>query len=887
MNYILSLTFCVFSLLINAQNIDPSYNSGGPVSKAQASIDIQRYDIRINLLPQEKAIDASTKISWNQLSESEWVEFDLDTVFQVEWIKAMKSETKGKSVSFTRKRGKIIIESKKGFKEGKEYQYLIKYRGKPREAIKAPWNGGFLWDEDDRGKEWIGVSCQINGGDLWFPCKDQQNDVAESASITIEVPFGLSAISNGLLIKEESTTKTNIFYWETNYPINNYNITLNIGDYEKIEDNYTSITGKQIPIAFYRIQGSKQDEKDLFRQYKRMLGFMEEKVGPYPCQNEKSSFINAPYIGMEHQTVLSLSKEVKVNGAMYNYVLMHELAHEWFGNQSTAANWGNLFLHEGLATYFEILFHEENASPRAYWNRVKHEMSQATNKFPMVLNGEEYSQDFFFRDTDYISKGVGFLHVLRSLLGDEAFFKGIKNYVGDTQKHQFTTTKDFQDAMEKAYGKSLQHYFDIYCYQASLPKLQVTVEKNRVAFEWINGEQIPIEIKYKGEVISLDMSKSVSTYPIAYRESFEVDPNNKLFMDKKEIRHMPFFKKEDMLDHMIGQMLIVGVRGTKPQQDPELLKDIRDGKVGGVVLYEKNIDKKDPKNGFKVLIDSLHAASGLLPFLVSIDQEGGAVNRLKSKYGYPESVSATYLGNLDNLDSTRHYAQITAKECDALGINVNFTPVLDLCKNKDNPIIAKYERCYSDDPERVARHARAVVQGHHEYNVYTVVKHFPGHGSSDADTHEGMADVTNYWGEEELIPFKRLIDAKMCDAVMTAHIVNRNICDGNYPATFSKKVNQELLRDEMGFDGVIFSDDMQMKAVSKHYGTKEAIKLTINSGVDFLMFSNNIGGVSEQTVDEVYRLIHELIDEGAISYERIEKSYLRIIAFKSQFSQVN
>ncbi len=334
------------------------------------------------------------------------------------------------------------------------------------------------------------------------------------------------------------------------------------------------------------------------------------------------------------------------------------------------------------------------------------------------------------------------------------------------------------------------------------------------------------------------------------------------------------------IDKMIGQMLITGVKGTKIEQDKELIKTIKDGKVGGIILFEKNINKTAPKLELIRLIDSLKTASNQFPLIVSIDQEGGKVNRLKTKYGFPKSVTASYLGQVDNIDTTLFYAKQTARTLRELGINVNFSPVLDLCKNKANPVIAKYGRCYSENAEMVIKHASKTVEGHRAHNIKTVVKHFPGHGSSHADSHIGMADVTNYWGEDELVPFKGMIDDSMCDAVMTAHIINYKLNPDSLPATLSSIVNDSLLRKKLGFDGVIFSDDMQMKAISKNYGLKNAVYLAINSGVDVLMFSNNISGVGEQTIDKVHTIIKELISEGKITEERIKQSFERILQFK-------
>lgn len=340
---------------------------------------------------------------------------------------------------------------------------------------------------------------------------------------------------------------------------------------------------------------------------------------------------------------------------------------------------------------------------------------------------------------------------------------------------------------------------------------------------------------------------------------------------------------DDSLTLIIGQMTLVGVNGTNADQNKGLLKSIEAGRVGAVVLYEKNIPQSNSKDGFKALISSLQGAAKQHPLIISIDQEGGKVNRLKTKYGFPKMPSAKFLGDMDNLDTTRFYADRTAKVLDELGINVNFAPVLDLCKNKQNPVIYKVDRCFCEEPAKVAKHAAVTLSVYETYNVQGVVKHFPGHGSSQNDSHLGVTDVSRLWGKEELVPFESVIKSGKCNAVMTAHIINHNLTTDSLPATLSSEVNTDLLRKQMGFNGVVFSDDLQMKAISQQFGLKETLYLAINSGVDVLMFSNNIAGVGENTVEEIHRLIRELVEEGRISVERLKESYDRIVAFKARF----
>lgn len=342
----------------------------------------------------------------------------------------------------------------------------------------------------------------------------------------------------------------------------------------------------------------------------------------------------------------------------------------------------------------------------------------------------------------------------------------------------------------------------------------------------------------------------------------------------------------DSLDFKIGQMIIVGISGKQVAKDDPLLKDIANGQVGGIILYEKNISSWDSYMRLKKMTWTLQQKAPV-PLFVAIDQEGGKVNRLKTKYGFPKSVTAEYLGQTYNPDSTFFYSEITASTLAGLGINVNFAPVVDLSIFKQNPVIAKPGRSFSDDPDSATVHAEQVVNAHRKFGVVTALKHFPGHGSSHHDTHLGIADVTEYWQSKELIPYRSLLEKNKVDAIMTAHIVNKRLEPKGLPGTLSKTIMTGLLRDSLNYNGVIFSDDMQMHAITKHYGLEKALKLSILAGVDVLMFSNNIQGSENRTVDRVHRVIKELVMDGTITEERIDKSYRRILKLKKQFKQTN
>jgi beta-N-acetylhexosaminidase len=329
-------------------------------------------------------------------------------------------------------------------------------------------------------------------------------------------------------------------------------------------------------------------------------------------------------------------------------------------------------------------------------------------------------------------------------------------------------------------------------------------------------------------------------------------------------------------------MILIGFSGTTVDQ--QVLEEIKSGKVGSIIFFEKNIA---PVNSYlavkKITWTYQHAAK--IPLFIGIDQEGGRVNRLKTKYGFPTSITAAAMSKAGSLDSVRIYAEATAATLAGLGFNINFAPVVDLASNPDNPIIAKYGRAFSAREDTVILMAKEFIRQHRKYNVLTSLKHFPGHGSSKDDTHLGIADVTNTWSETELKPYRELIDSGYADAVMTSHIVNKKLDKDGNPGTLSSDILNGILRNQLKFDGVVFSDDMQMQAISKHYGLEETIKRAILAGVDIMTFSNNIAGSEERTVDKVHQVIKDFVQSGVISKDRIDQSYRRIMKLKKRMTE--
>ncbi len=297
------------------------------------------------------------------------------------------------------------------------------------------------------------------------------------------------------------------------------------------------------------------------------------------------------------------------------------------------------------------------------------------------------------------------------------------------------------------------------------------------------------------------------------------------------------------------------------------------------------LPKSSPRNitspsQIKELIKNLQKFSPT-PLFIAIDAEGGYVNRLKPKYGFIEIPSAQEMGKR-NIEETKKTAIKLTNQFIDLGINTNFAPVVDVNVNPDNPVIGGIERSFSNNPEKVTEHALAFIEGHHQNNIITAIKHFPGHGSSKDDSHKGMTDITKTYKEKELIPYQKLIEKAVVDMVMTAHIINRDI-DPDYPATLSPFFINNILRKQLGFEGVVVSDDMQMGAITEYYGFAESIILAINAGCDLLIISNNNKIYDETAPYRAQEIIFEAVKSGKISIDRILESSDRIYNLKKQF----
>jgi len=339
------------------------------------------------------------------------------------------------------------------------------------------------------------------------------------------------------------------------------------------------------------------------------------------------------------------------------------------------------------------------------------------------------------------------------------------------------------------------------------------------------------------------------------------------------------------LEKKIGQMLMVGFHGTSAPKSSQICKDIKKYNVGSVILFDYNpVNKNEPKNiatkkQLAKLTKELQACSADGKLLIAVDQEGGKVQRLKSKYGfYGKFPKASDVIKMDQSQISSTYKKMS-KELKSVGINYDLAPVVDLDINMKNHVIHGLGRSYGKDPKVVAKYASTFIDAMHHYGVLTSLKHFPGHGSSVGDTHKGYVDVTKLWKEVELEPY-RLLKNK-ADTVMVAHVFNKRL-DAKYPATLSAKTVNGLLRNKLGYHGVVITDDLQMGAISKKYGLKNTLQLAINAGDDILLFGNQLDPRKIVSTKKLVDTIVSLIKSGSVKEQSINDAYNRIQKLKKK-----
>ncbi len=333
------------------------------------------------------------------------------------------------------------------------------------------------------------------------------------------------------------------------------------------------------------------------------------------------------------------------------------------------------------------------------------------------------------------------------------------------------------------------------------------------------------------------------------------------------------------IDEKIGQMIMVGIRGTHLNAEAmELTRSqIVGGDIGGIIFFKHNIKNS---RQFRIFVKSLKELPVDHSILLAVDEEGGLVRRLRKNQGFEEFPSAAHVGAKLTISEAYDLYAGMAAQIHQTGLNLNLAPVVDVNINKISPAIGQLNRSFSRNPGEVFDYSEAFIRAHNDAGVLTTLKHYPGHGSSREDSHNGITDITSTWRSSEKVPFQRMIDSAEVDMIMAGHLMDRGV-DPKYPASISRSHIQVRLRDDMGYAGIVITDDLQMGAIIKRFDLEEIIISAINAGCDILQFSDPLD-LDENLPLKIREIVLQAIENGQIDPQRIHESYARIIDLKTK-----
>ncbi|MBT8099516.1 MAG: M1 family metallopeptidase, partial [Gammaproteobacteria bacterium] len=370
-------------------------NSGIPLSEGLQRYDVSHYELRNDILVDEKAIAGSSSITFVAKQAMQELELDFDGLFAIDAVYDAAGP-----LSYRQGEAKLFVDLRETVAVGDSHTVTIAYHGKPHEAERPPWGGGFVWEQTPSGKPWIATAIQGEGCDLWWPCKDHPAGEPASMDMYFTVPAGLTAAANGVLqqtIDEPDGRRT--FHWRTGVPTNTYGVALNVAPYVLLESEYRSSNGTLIPVKFWAIEDHEEQARELFeREFAPSIEFFERKVGPYPWGQEKLGVAETPHLGMEHQTINAYGNEFRRDQYGFDWLFHHELAHEWFGNVMTHKTVSDMWLHEGIGAFMQPEYTREVLGDAAFHSRMYQIYLKIKACNPMAPREEFSADDLYFDD---------------------------------------------------------------------------------------------------------------------------------------------------------------------------------------------------------------------------------------------------------------------------------------------------------------------------------------------------------------------------------------------------------------------------------------------------------------------------------------------------------
>ncbi|MBF4515908.1 M1 family metallopeptidase [Flavobacterium sp. ANB] len=475
----------------------------GSITKERAWWDLKYYHLDIKVNPTERTITGFNTVRYTVLTENNIMQIDLQEPMQI-----YKVTQNGKELKFDRNGNAFFIHLTENQKIGETKEIVISYGGKPKEAVRPPWDGGLTWQKDKNGKDFIASTCQGLGASVWWPCKDHMYDEVENMLISVNVPGDLTDVSNGRLQsvkKQKDGTKT--FNWYVSNPINNYGVNINIGDYVNFSEKYKGEKG-DLDCNYYVLRDNLEIAKKQFQDAPKMLKALENWFGPYPFYEDSYKLVEAPYLGMEHQSSVTYGNGYKNGhsgtdisgtgwGLKFDYIIIHESGHEWFANNITYKDIADMWIHESFTTYSEVLFIEYYYGKDAANEYVRGIRKMITNKKPIIGYYDVNTEG----SGDMYPKGANMIHTIRQVINDDAKWKSILRGLNSTFYHQTVTTKQIEDFISKESGIDLSPVFDQYLRTTQVPTFEYFFKNQKLIYHWINAVEkfdLPLKVTLNG-----------------------------------------------------------------------------------------------------------------------------------------------------------------------------------------------------------------------------------------------------------------------------------------------------------------------------------------------------------------------------------------------------
>ena len=502
----------------------------GSITPERAWWDLNHYHLAVEIFPETKSIKGSNTIRYRVVSEYQVLQLDLQ-----EPLKITSIVQAGEELSFKREGAAHFVKLNKKQVPGTVEELVVSYEGQPKEAIRPPWDGGITWTKDSNGKPFIASSNQGIGSSIWWPLKDHPADEVDSLMISVTVPEGLMDISNGRLVEIEIGKGKNTFHWSVVNPINDYGVNINIGDYVHFGEKYAGEKGT-LDMDYFVLRENLEKAKVHFQDAGRMMKAFEHWFGPYPFYEDGFKLVDAPYLGMEHQSSVTYGNGYQMGyrgrdlsgtgwGLKFDFIIIHEAGHEWFANNITYKDVADMWIHESFTNYSESLFLDYHYGKEAGQEYVRGTRMNIANDRPIIgtygLN-QRGSGDMYY-------KGGNLLNMLREILNDDEKWRQVLRGLNKEFYHQTVTTQQVEGFISQAFGTDLKPIFDQYLRDERIPILEYYYTDNQTLnYRWIScltSFTMPVDVEIGGEKIRIQPKSTWSELKVKSKTEVKVDPD--------------------------------------------------------------------------------------------------------------------------------------------------------------------------------------------------------------------------------------------------------------------------------------------------------------------------------------------------------------------------